>query len=992
MAFVFSDCILDERTQQLLRGGHAVEVQPKVFDLLVLLAQHRGRIALREDLERALWNDIQVGDDSLRRLVKEARRAIGDDGTAQRLITTIRGRGYRLAVPVEVLDRDADGSTRPTVAFQGLIESLERRTLGQLEQGGGLFFVLGGAGSGKRRITLELRHRLERAGTRSLSVRPALLHAAPPFEMLAALSRRIAPWLRRGELDEFSASDRRVLEALTAGAESGTVTDRPSADPEALDVALAVASQLRRCTDRAPLLCVLHDLHRADLGSLAALELLSDELADAPVVFLASTRPPESAAPAVARLLDKLLALPGSERWPIPPLARDETALLVGEIAGRPLGDEVIESIHDLCQGTTVLVEEFAREIAAAGTSHDLLAPDRIEAVFERVVRRRLGGLDGASRSLLRAASALGSDIDVDLLTEIGDRPRAQVVQHLREAVESGLLEGSPEGAGEARFRAEIFQRTLYEELCNRGEAPDVHRRIGDALEERHGVAAAPEIARHDVIARGPNLARGVRYARIAGERAGALAAWSEAAALFRSAAEAEPDHAACDLWTLVADAERRSEGIETARATYRKAIGAASAQEADDVARAALGFADRPSQVGSADETIIQVLRDALARGPSIPGLGLLLRSRLAAELRYEEPDESLEQVKAVADEARGLGDPSVLGQVLDDQSFVQFAPADPSGWLALNGEIVKAGLQAGSAEIHLSGIKGRVTEFLELGDLDAVTRELAVAEELGRRLRSPYAAWFTASVRATLAFLAGRFEEGRDHAERAARDGARTQSPDVLVQAGAHAFYQALEADALAALEPAVLDFRARFPGTMAWRAAHAVLLADSGRTQEASDLIDTICADGFAAVPRDRGWLLCLGVAAEVVVLTRERRQAALLYDELLPFRSLCIVIGSGSLFYGCVELWLGRLATTLKRHEDAHTHLAASLAVHERMGALPWTASSLAARADLWAAANKEPECEADRRAALAIAEEVGLSRLAKRLRPIPVVAG
>jgi hypothetical protein len=72
------------------------------LDLLLLVLQHRGRVAPKELLLRELWADTVVTDASLTRLVKEARRALGDDGRRQRLIKTVRGRGYRFAAVIKM--------------------------------------------------------------------------------------------------------------------------------------------------------------------------------------------------------------------------------------------------------------------------------------------------------------------------------------------------------------------------------------------------------------------------------------------------------------------------------------------------------------------------------------------------------------------------------------------------------------------------------------------------------------------------------------------------------------------------------------------------------------------------------------------------------------------------------------------------------------------------------------------------------------------------
>lgn len=95
------DCLVDIGRRQLLRRGERVRVEPKVFDLIARLVDARGMLVSKKQLYVHMWPETRVTSSSLRRLVKEARRALGDDGRAPRVILTLHGRGYRLGVPVE---------------------------------------------------------------------------------------------------------------------------------------------------------------------------------------------------------------------------------------------------------------------------------------------------------------------------------------------------------------------------------------------------------------------------------------------------------------------------------------------------------------------------------------------------------------------------------------------------------------------------------------------------------------------------------------------------------------------------------------------------------------------------------------------------------------------------------------------------------------------------------------------------------------------------
>jgi len=95
MIFVFGDCELDPSRFELRRSGAVQSVEPQVFDVLVMLLRERHRVMTRDELLDAVWGSRFVSESTLTSRVKAARRAIGDDGASQRLIRTVRGRGYQ---------------------------------------------------------------------------------------------------------------------------------------------------------------------------------------------------------------------------------------------------------------------------------------------------------------------------------------------------------------------------------------------------------------------------------------------------------------------------------------------------------------------------------------------------------------------------------------------------------------------------------------------------------------------------------------------------------------------------------------------------------------------------------------------------------------------------------------------------------------------------------------------------------------------------------
>lgn len=94
---------------ELVSREGVVRVEPKVMDLLFVLAAERGRVVTRERLLEALWPGLVVGEDALARTVFKLRQALGDDAKAPRYVETVAKRGYRLVA--EVADRGIASTT-----------------------------------------------------------------------------------------------------------------------------------------------------------------------------------------------------------------------------------------------------------------------------------------------------------------------------------------------------------------------------------------------------------------------------------------------------------------------------------------------------------------------------------------------------------------------------------------------------------------------------------------------------------------------------------------------------------------------------------------------------------------------------------------------------------------------------------------------------------------------------------------------------------------
>jgi DNA-binding winged helix-turn-helix (wHTH) protein len=124
MIYRFAGLELDTGAFELRRRAshEVIAVEPQVFDVLRVLIENADRVVSKEELLDAVWHTRFVTESAITSRIKAVRRAVGDDGQAQRVIRTIHGRGYRFVAAVERPVQTLPASracTRPWLAAGG---------------------------------------------------------------------------------------------------------------------------------------------------------------------------------------------------------------------------------------------------------------------------------------------------------------------------------------------------------------------------------------------------------------------------------------------------------------------------------------------------------------------------------------------------------------------------------------------------------------------------------------------------------------------------------------------------------------------------------------------------------------------------------------------------------------------------------------------------------------------------------------------------------
>ncbi|WP_172651247.1 ATP-binding protein [Rhodococcus opacus] len=403
---------------------------------------------------------------------------------------------------------------------------LHRRWQQSLDGRQGLLLVSGDAGVGKTRLTTEL---AEIARADGAVVATTRCFGLPGRVALAP----VAEWLRspdfRSAIGSLNPLWRAEVERLVPSAEPGP---RPSTSRAMVD-----AWQRHRFfegTTRAvlssgrPVLLVLDDLQWCDAETTAWLAFLLSLDTHMRVLVAATARTDEARSRHDVR--EALRALRSARLVTdveVDPLTAEGTAELARSLGGRALDPSEEAVLYAATGGYPLYVVEAARMVPGMDATGRGGGADDLGEVLQR----RLEQCSEPARDVAGLAGALGTDFDLDLLSEASDLDADSLVQAVDELWRRRIVR--PAGTGYD------FVHDLVREAAYRSVSPPrrwlLHRRLAQGLELLHAGRTddvAAQLA--EQYRRGGRPDRALHYLQRAAEVAASVFANAEALRHFR--------------------------------------------------------------------------------------------------------------------------------------------------------------------------------------------------------------------------------------------------------------------------------------------------------------------------------------------------------------------------------------------------------------------------------------------------------------------------
>ena len=707
------------------------------------------------------------------------------------------------------------------------------------------------------------------------------------------------------------------------------------------------------------MLLVLEDVHWADAPTLLLLRHLA-RVGSARALLLATFRDTEADMPlAVSELLADLRRY-DVVRLSVAGLSDDEVAEFVRRTGGAEPGTEHAElasAIRDLTDGNAFLVCELWRALVETGAVEleggeirvtrppaELGSPESVrEVVSDRLLRLEPGTTD-----LLELAATAGAEFSFGVVRGAAGMGEPELLAALDEAVRSGMIEEVPAAHGLAwRFTHELVRRALYDRLSGVRRA-ELHLRVGEALEAAEGRSgrALADLAHHFAAA-APfgGAARAVEYNVLAARAATAALAYGEAAARLRTALGMgieDPRERAEVFLELGEVSHRGGKAIDALEAFLSAAEIARELDDAQLLARAAIGYEDACWRPGMHDQGAVELLEEAVtALGEEDCGLRVGLLSGLARALDFQGRRERGVVVRTSAIEmARRLDDRAGLASVLM-RSYWSRGTTSVEEILEMLTEARDIAGELGNTEIRAEAMSWRVPAFVALCDLESARREIAELLEIAEQTAQPFIVHVAEHYGAAIALCDGRLEEAEARARRS-HDWSRVLTGrDASGVYGIQMFSIQREQGRLAELAPVVRILAGDAAREGPWRPGLVALLAELG--MEDGGAAGAVAAGGrrARAVPRVAVAELARVPGGRAAALGDED-VAALVYPELAPLAGENVMVGHLVSCYGAADRYLGMLAAVLGEWERAEGHFEGAMSLNRRMGADTWVA--------------------------------------------------
>lgn len=937
----FSNFEIDLDNMDLYCGGEKVKIGRKPLDTLLFLIQNRHKTVNHETLREHIWRCSKISTATIPMCVREIRKALSDNPSRPRFISSSKGRGYRFIDEIRVATterHEADAHLElPFVGRKSAIDSLintTRSTLTLLQ--GSLINIVGEAGIGKSRLITEF-SRIAAHQFDFIVASTTALNQGAPFSVWAQALRLIRErYSKNRQLNKVAP----VIASLLHDASEDWKNQKTRALFDRAKLFDTWSSLIRTIPHQRPLVIALEDLHHADEDSILLLDHLARELSTIPIAIITTTRPSIFNREGM-RPMSHLFESGIHATLRLHPLSTTDIELLLDPYndCRESIAAELFARTSGIPYYVTHLIRSQASEIynLKGNTQLSLSPTDAIG-----MASNQFADLPDSTRQALDIASIAGTIFPVSIVANALEISPLDAIERLAPAVIASLVKG--DGIN-YEFTHSILRDSLYQAMNPRVRL-EGHRAIATILTAEKEHTASPSIVFHHLKLSIPSSSPNeVCHSGLsAGNNAIERFAYLEANRILRDAlniAENSPDvptelriNLMISLSRSLIYSDRRDDARILLIQGGRLARGISSPE-----LLAQCGLAMAPDflsiEVGNYDPELMLILRqsiDSLAPKDSSLRARALARVSLMTLWCPAERLHAAEWARQSIDAARISGDPGALISAMAAHADAAHGPDLTDERIARVLALRETVLAHADERSFLIQQTRLIAALLEKGEVRRVYLENERYREVAEAIGLSQYLWYPGLTDSMLSCLAGKLDEAEFHAEKYKRLAGNTPDQNFVQAYACQQSLREIERDCSRTVLPIACEFAAQQRSVLSWAAAVAWMQWDSGLFDAARETLRQFSESDIHSMFREVGGTIGIATLSEVAAFLGDARRATLLLELTLPVSNKFATAGYGIAYFGAIARSSSLLAISLGRQNEAIS-LARSAINHE-----------------------------------------------------------
>ena len=377
----------------------------------------------------------------------------------------------------------------------------------------------------------------------------------------------------------------------------------------------------------------------------------------------------------------------------------------------------------------------------------------------------------------------------------------------------------------------------------------------------------------------------------------------------------------------------------ETAELAAR--LGAAEA-----LAMAALGYDEPRWRCNLLESAAVRLLNNALAAlDESDSELRVLLMAHLVrAQIGTTPIAELMSTLDSAIAMARRIESPRALIESLRTRLNLDRDPEHISERVHLISEMLAIADRIEDEYLQMELLIFRIFDYAALGEVEGWLQDLESLREIGNKVGEPFYDYNYQTMSVAPLVQLGDFEKAEQMAMSAFETGQQLSVDNNEGVMGVQMFSIRRLQGRLAEIAPVVQHFVNEQGEGAAWRPGLALIYAEIGELDKARVEFERLSTDRFSAIPQDSLWQTSLTYLAETCRALEAVDDAEILYELLLPYKDLAVVVGNASVCLGATARYLGQLATLVSRMDEAEDHFQRAIELESRMSSPVWLAHS------------------------------------------------